>query len=691
MIDETYIMKHKFSGDRKAATALVIIVMVLLLLGGRHFEKLSNHSYLQDLRLSETLELIEVREELELYVFEHILRLEELSSFVGNNPDMTQEEFSQTASRLLETTPDILNFAVARDMVVSHVYPLQENQYVLGMDYREMPGLLEQVNKAIAKRSVVLTGPITSLDGEYLMFFRAPIYVPAPLAGAGEQLWGVATIVVRLEDMLEHAGFQDMAKSVDFLILSEDEEAGELTFVAGDPSIQEQAPVTLELDFPNGSWEVLTIPSGGWPTTAPTQSRDRWIVFLMGLFCLSILAYIIYISRSHRLARTRLSSAIGAMEDGFAMFDTEQKLVKCNENYVRAFGEISEITKPGVSLATLLKEGVKRGQFVDAFGNEEEWLSARLDEISRPHARNDMRLSNGMFVHASIRRTSEGGSVVILSDVTQLKNAVERSQAANEAKSQFISTLSHELRTPLTVVLGLAKLTHEIERQPAYAALEKALQNDPVDVEECRKAMRGLADHIKSVTGKQTNSASYLLELINEMLDFSKIESGRLDIEVTECEIGDLVATVEQQMRPLMEDKRLEFVVEYEAGKVLADGKRTRQILTNMLGNAAKFTERGFVALTVTQRDGEVRFNVEDSGPGIEEADRQRIFEPFEQVDSSLTRSKTGTGLGLAISRKLARAQSGDLFVESTPGKGSLFTLVLKPVESHEEQTRLSA
>ena len=175
------------------------------------------------------------------------------------------------------------------------------------------------------------------------------------------------------------------------------------------------------------------------------------------------------------------------------------------------------------------------------------------------------------------------------------------------------------------------------------------------------------------------------------MLDFSKIESGRLDIEVTECEIGDIVATVEQQMRPLMEDKRLEFVVEYEAGKVLADGKRTRQILTNMLGNAAKFTERGFVALTVTQRDGEVRFNVEDSGPGIEEADRQRIFEPFEQVDSSLTRSKTGTGLGLAISRKLARAQSGDLFVESTPGKGSLFTLVLKPVESHEEQTRLSA
>ena len=107
MIDETYIMKHKFSGDRKAATALVIIVMVLLLLGGRHFEKLSNHSYLQDLRLSETLELIEVREELELYVFEHILRLEELSSFVGNNPDMTQEEFSQTASRLLDIgTPE---------------------------------------------------------------------------------------------------------------------------------------------------------------------------------------------------------------------------------------------------------------------------------------------------------------------------------------------------------------------------------------------------------------------------------------------------------------------------------------------------------------------------------------------------------------------------------------------------------
>lgn len=691
MIDETYTRKHSFSADRRAAAALVIIVMVLLLLGGRHFEKLSNHSYLQDLRLSETLELIEIREKLELYIFGHFLQVEKLASFIKSNPDMTQEEFAVVAARLQESMPDIINFEAAQGLTVSHVYPYAENKHLIGLNFAEYPTLLKYADRVSAKKTALLTGPVKAPSGEYLVFFKTPIFLPSSDGGATEEFWGFATVVVRLDDMLGQTGFRELAETADYVILSENDDLSEPQVVAGNPGIQGRDPVSLDVDFPNGAWEVLATPKGGWPETAPTLVRDRLILLMISLVCLSILGYILYISRANRRARARLAGAINAMDDGFAQFDSEQRLVKYNKRYASFLSGVSDILRHGVTLTELLEEGLKRGNFVDAFGQEEAWYKERKKEIDSAQAKKEMRFSNGLTVHAAIQKTSDGGSVVILSDVTQLKNALERSQAASEAKSQFISVLSHELRTPLTVVLGLAKLTHEIERQPAYVALETALHKDPVDVEECRKAMRGLADHIKSVTGKQTNSASYLLELINEMLDFSKIESGNPDIDMTECEIGDLVTTVEQQMRRLIEDKHLELVVEYEDGKVLADCKRTRQILTNLLGNAAKFTERGFIALTVTHKEGEVHFNVEDSGPGIEEADRQRIFEPFEQVDSSLTRSKTGTGLGLAISRKLARAQSGDLLVESTPGKGSLFTLVLKPVESREEQASLSA
>ncbi len=229
-------------------------------------------------------------------------------------------------------------------------------------------------------------------------------------------------------------------------------------------------------------------------------------------------------------------------------------------------------------------------------------------------------------------------------------------------KSQFLANMSHELRTPLNSMLLLSNMLAE---------------NDG-----------------KNLTAKQVEYARTihtagkdLLVLINQVLDLSKIEAGKHDLRITEVALRDLIMHIERVFSPLARDRGLRVAVDVAADvptTLVTDRQRLEQILTNLLGNAIKFTERGEVALRVStttaatssQPDG-VTFAVSDTGLGVAPADQARIFAPFEQVDGAIDRRYGGTGLGLSISRELAQLLGGELSLESTPGKGSRFTLRL--------------
>lgn len=265
-------------------------------------------------------------------------------------------------------------------------------------------------------------------------------------------------------------------------------------------------------------------------------------------------------------------------------------------------------------------------------------------------------IASGSLVLRQRRLEAERRAMEQLTD--ELRDAQFRAEAANRSKSQFLANMSHELRTPFNGLMGMLGL----------------LQTTPVSPQQ--------ADYIQTAQ----ESATHLLTLLNDILDLSALESGKMAFKPTPCEIPRLLWEVEALMLPLAKGKGLEFGVEAPTNAlpvVLADETRVKQILFNLISNAIKFTSVGSVRMQVFERSRsletlEIAFEINDTGIGIEPAGLARLFQRFYQVEESSTRRYGGTGLGLEISQSLARIMGGEISVQSTVGIGSTFTAILK-------------
>ncbi len=228
-------------------------------------------------------------------------------------------------------------------------------------------------------------------------------------------------------------------------------------------------------------------------------------------------------------------------------------------------------------------------------------------------------------------------------------------EAANKAKTEFLANMSHEIRTPMTAILGYGEMLEEYM--------------DEQTNEGCIEAVDAIQ-----------RSGKHLMRIINDVLDLSKIESGKLGVDIEACSILDAVGDVYAALQIAAAQKGIHLGVEFAnpiPTRVHTDGYRIRQILLNLIGNAVKFTQEGSVRVVLDSDDRHIRFSVKDTGPGILESQIEGLFDPFEQLDSSLTRRHDGTGLGLTISRHLARLLGGDIEVVSQEGVGSTFTLII--------------
>jgi PAS domain S-box-containing protein len=233
---------------------------------------------------------------------------------------------------------------------------------------------------------------------------------------------------------------------------------------------------------------------------------------------------------------------------------------------------------------------------------------------------------------------------------SELAAAKEAAESADRLKSAFLATMSHELRTPLNSIIGFSGILHQELAGPLNEEQKKQL-------------------------GMVSDSAGHLLALINDVLDLSKIEAGQLAIASEPFDIRDVIERAVRTVRPLAAEKGLglEMEVPPDAGTVRADPRRVEQVLLNLLSNAIKFTEKGHIRVACTIRKGDVRICVTDTGIGIRPADLERLFRPFTQVQTGLTRQYNGTGLGLSISKKLVTLMGGTIGADSEPGVGSRF------------------
>jgi signal transduction histidine kinase/ActR/RegA family two-component response regulator len=364
-------------------------------------------------------------------------------------------------------------------------------------------------------------------------------------------------------------------------------------------------------------------------------------------------------SEAARQARHHLEQAIEAMPEGFAYFDGEHRLVISNGRFRAMLGRDGDRLHPGDQIDAVLRRAAEGGAFAGAAAEPEAWTWRRITQYLGSQESMELMLADGRCVQASVQRTADGGRVGIYTDVSKLKQIEEQlraardeAEAASKTKSEFLATVSHELRSPLHGVLSSLDL----------------LQLTRLDGEQS-----GI------VKGARASGVA-LLELIDDILDLTRLESGQLELESRPFAPGALLDSVVAMMGFRARQKGIGFRVHRGADVpswLTGDSKRIRQILVNLVGNAVKFTEAGEVELTLQVGEGpdgdRLRFEVSDTGIGIPAEAVDRLFRDFSQLDAGRTRKYGGSGLGLAICRRLVGALGGAIGYAPRPKGGSLF------------------
>ncbi len=357
-----------------------------------------------------------------------------------------------------------------------------------------------------------------------------------------------------------------------------------------------------------------------------------------------------------------LRSTLENMEQGVAMYDADYKMLTWNQRFREFLNMPEEFFSRERSFIDYLRYVGQRGEFGDQ--DIEAVVKQRVEQLKRKHSFERTR-PDGTVLEVYRAPTPDGGFIAIYTDITEHKNAEaeltrarEAAETANRVKSEFLANMSHELRTPLNAVIGYSQM----------------LQEEAKDT--------GQEDFLPDLA-KIENAGKHLLGLINDVLDLSKIEAGRMTMYFEDVNISSMITEVRGIIEPLAAKNGNRFVVHCPAGigAMHTDVTKLKQNLLNLLSNASKFTTKGTIELAVS-RGGSgaaetVSFRVTDTGIGMTPEQLGKLFQAFGQADSSTSRKFGGTGLGLAITKHFARMLGGDVEVTSEAGKGSVFTLTL--------------
>lgn len=635
-----------------------------------------------------------IRSRIESFLNGDLSQVKGLIGLPMSNSDIDEKLFSRVASELAADSPHIKSLQLAPNGVVTYVWPYEENKAAIGHDLFADPQRILAANKAIDSRYLWIAGPVNLKQGGVAIIGRYPIFIYDP-KNDGEKFWGFASILLNWESVIQSARFYaEQDQYIQFGIRGKDGLGAEGEQMFGQPEVFINSPIIMDIVLPGGLWQLGAIPTTGWlsPDSYKLELKVGLgiVALLLSISMFALLGLPVSLRKKIEEAtqnlvasEDRLVDALESIPDAFAIFDASNNLVHCNNNFKVFYQQCADIIEEGVPVRTLIEHGLTNHQYMGvskaaSSGELLKQLHEKLEQHNNCENHFEEELSDGRVLRVTQRRMRDGGLAGIRVDITDLKNKEKelrasklQADAANEAKSIFLATVSHELRTPLNVVIGV------------LTALE---QSPLLPEKEVRKV---------SVANR---SGRHLLSLVNEILDLSQIESGEFGLEVQAFTLNELLKPVLSFAEFNAEQNDLEFkfeklssVPECWSGDVV----RIRQILFNLLSNAIKFTKTGKVQLTLTQASAssgasELIFNVDDTGPGVCNSLRSKLFQEFSQAEKFMIREQGGAGLGLAISRKLARICGGNIEYVDSPLGGARFTLTIPLAQQEPEPIKSS-
>jgi signal transduction histidine kinase/sensor domain CHASE-containing protein len=645
-----------------------------------------------------------------------IFLLDGLVALVRVDPQLDRASFEEFSASLVDSATGIRTIGLAPEGIIRDVFPREANAAAIGRNLLTAPGQSETVERAIRTRRPILAGPIALPQGGKGIAMRQAVFLNAR-PGDQDRFWGIVSIVVDADTLLAEARIGARKNGFDLALRGADALGAAGGPIFGDPQVFARGARVADIAFPGGSWQIGGIPVGGWGVLRPDGTLVRAAVAVVaavvGFGAWLFVAYHIKLSRANRAAQ-RLNRALLTLSAGIeAVANAESEaallericriMVETGGHRLAWIGRAEHDERRSVRPIACAGEGRDYVEQVRASWSDATVLgrgpSGTAIRTGKPMAVRNIATSpamrpwheaaqvNGFVSHVAVPIPGEsspfgalcvysaeldafdpaeqellikladtlGHGIQALGSARDLVAAKEEAELANRSKSTFLATMSHELRTPLNAIIGFS----EVMRAGTFGPLGSARY-----VDYCNDIHQ---------------SGRHLLTIVNDVLDLSRIEAGRMKLHREAVDVGAAVHAALAMVRERAEMAGVSLTRDIAADlpPLSADNRLLKQILLNLLSNSVKFTERGGgVAVSVAaSAAGGMEICVADTGIGMTEAELAVALTPFAQVDSKLAREYQGTGLGLPLAKSFVELHGGSLSVASRPGIGTTVTV----------------